>query len=109
VTQKTVIPANPVIDRPTDGSYFHGNRSKIGAISSSGEMRTYGEIEDNSNALAAALAARGIEAGDAFAVLLDNRCEYFEIATAARRLGVYYTPTNTHLTLDEVAYIIKQL
>jgi long-chain acyl-CoA synthetase len=38
--------------------------------------------------------------------MLPNRPEFLEVSWACQLSGLYYTPINTHLTLDEVAYII---
>ena len=38
--------------------------------------------------------------------MLPNRPEFLEVAWGCQLSGLYYTPVNTHLTFDEVAYIV---
>jgi long-chain acyl-CoA synthetase len=38
--------------------------------------------------------------------LLDNRAATLELAWAAQRSGLYYTPVNTRLAADEAAYVV---
>jgi long-chain acyl-CoA synthetase len=73
----------------------------------SGTVVTYRELEARSNQFAHHL--RGLDLGpdDVVAVLMDNNPRYHEVAWAVRRIGRYFTPVNTHLTADEVAYIVN--
>lgn len=48
----------------------------------------------------------GLEAGDHAAMLMGNRVEFVELATAALFAGVWMTPINWHLTADEAAFIV---
>src|SRR4029077_4754415 len=43
---------------------------------------------------------------DHIALLLDNRAAMLELAWAAQRSGLYYTPVNTRLSGDEAAYVV---
>src|ERR687888_238130 len=73
----------------------------------SGAVVTYRELDERSNQFAHYL--RNIELGpdDVVAVLMDNNPRYHEVAWGVRRIGRYFTPVNTHLTADEVAYIVN--
>src|SRR3954462_7612621 len=66
---------------------------------------TWREIEAKVNALAAALAARGIAKGDRILVHSKNNDEMFWLMFAAFRLGAVWVPTNFRLMPDEVAYL----
>ncbi|MEZ5820268.1 MAG: acyl-CoA synthetase [Xanthobacteraceae bacterium] len=66
---------------------------------------TWREIEAKVNALAAALAARGIAKGDRILVHSKNCDEMFWSMFAAFRLGAVWVPTNFRLMPDEVAYL----
>ncbi|HEY0850541.1 MAG TPA: AMP-binding protein, partial [Bradyrhizobium sp.] len=66
---------------------------------------TWSEIEAKVTALAAALAARGIEKGDRILVHSKNCDEMFWSMFAAFRLGAVWVPTNFRLMPDEVAYL----
>jgi fatty-acyl-CoA synthase len=63
------------------------------------------EIEARVNALAAALAARGIAKGDRLLVHSKNCDEMFWSMFAAFRLGAVWVPTNFRLMPDEVSYL----
>src|SRR6187200_2354880 len=63
------------------------------------------EIEAKVNALAAALAARGIAKGDRILVHSKNCDEMFWSMFAAFRLGAVWVPTNFRLMPDEVTYL----
>lgn len=75
-------------------------------MASSGEVVTYAQLEERSVRLARALRERGLEVGGHLAILMENNREYLEIAWAAQRSGLYYTPINRHLKAAEVQYIL---
>jgi len=68
---------------------------------------TWREIDKLVSALAAALAARGIEKGDRILVHSKNCDEMFWSMFAAFRLGAVWVPTNFRLMPDEVAYLAQ--
>ncbi len=68
---------------------------------------TYAELEQNSRALAAMLHQRGLCRGDVVALLIGNCPEFFAVAWAAQRSGLYYLPISTRLTPPEVRYILE--
>ncbi|KJF16064.1 AMP-binding protein [Acidithrix ferrooxidans] len=72
-----------------------------------GSIVTYAELEASSIALANYLNLLGVGVGDSIAIMMENQPELLEIAWGAQRSGIYYTALNTHLLVDEVAYIIK--
>ncbi len=69
--------------------------------------RTYEDLNVEINRLARALRARGLQAGDAIALMCTNRPEYLEVLYAAQRIGLRFTPINWHLTGPEAAYIVE--
>ncbi len=75
-------------------------------MAGSGATLTYGELEDHSARLAAALRALGLRTGDVIAMLSDNAAEAFEVYWAALRSGLYVTAVNWHLAPEEAAYIL---
>jgi fatty-acyl-CoA synthase len=75
-------------------------------MAGTGRMLSYGELDERSARLAAALRGLGLRPGDVIAVLSDNTAEVFEIYWAALRSGLYITPVNRHLTSSEVAHIL---
>src|SRR5262245_22809087 len=75
-------------------------------MGSTGETVTYAELEDRSRRLAGALRARGIQATDRIAVLMENNRAFLEVTWAAQRSGLHYTAINSHLRPAEVQYIL---
>jgi len=70
-------------------------------------QRSFAELHRHANQLAHALRALGLRPGDALALLCRNRAEFIEVLLAAMRCGLRLTPINTHLTPDEVRYIVQ--
>lgn len=76
-------------------------------LANTGEQITYLDLDRNSNRLANLFDDLELKEGDRVAVMLDNDLRYCEIAFAARRRGLYYTPVSWHLTAPEVEFILK--
>lgn len=74
-------------------------------VAETGAKTTYAELHGRSARLANSLARR-LPQGEVIAILLSNRIEYFEVCFGARRAGLYYVPVSTHLTVDELDYIL---
>ena len=75
-------------------------------MANSGEIVTYGQLEDRSNRIAQFFRAKGLKAGDHIAFMIENSPRFFEICWAAQRSGLYYTAMSTRLTPGEAAFII---
>jgi len=75
-------------------------------LDGSGIVVTYRELDERSNRLAQLLHARGLRFGDHLAILMENNERYLEVAWAAQRSGLYFTPINFHFTAEEAAYIV---
>lgn len=73
----------------------------------SGTRVSFSELETRSRQVAQVFRAQGLKTGDAIAILLENRAEYLIICWAAQRAGLYFTPINWHLKMEEAAYVIK--
>jgi long-chain acyl-CoA synthetase len=89
---------------------FHAERDpdRPAAINgTTGEVLSYGELEDRSARLAGVLRAHGLRAGDHVAMLVDNQPEALVVAWGIFRAGCYLTPVNWHLGADEAAYIVE--
>ncbi len=76
-------------------------------MAGSGKTMTYGEMDDAANRFAQHLRARGFGHGDPFAVLLENRIEYYPLIWGSQRAGTMLVPVSTRLTAAEIAYIIQ--
>jgi long-chain acyl-CoA synthetase len=75
-------------------------------ITSEGRVISYGELHGRSQQVAGALHSAGLRRGDSVALMLPNRPEFLEVSWGCQISGLYYTPVNTHLTFEEVGYII---
>nr|WP_282190281.1 AMP-binding protein [Streptomyces sp. RLB1-33] len=71
----------------------------IAVIESGGRTVTYAELDARSRQLAAAF---GLRPGDAIAIRMPSGAAFLEVAWAAQRSGLLYTPVNTHLLPAEV-------
>src|ERR1700759_1430580 len=90
------------------GQIAEGTPGKPAVImASDGGTTSYAELDQRSTKVARFLRAHGIGRGDHIAILMDNRPEFLEVAWAAQRSGVYYTPVNWHLTEAEAAYVVQ--
>ena len=72
----------------------------------SGKVHTLASVNANANRLVRLLRARGLQVGDAVALVLSNRAEFVEVLAATQRAGFRLTPVNWHLTEEELAYIV---
>jgi long-chain acyl-CoA synthetase len=68
---------------------------------------TYQQLEDRSNQCAQLFRALGVKRGDAIAIFMDNRPEYFPLVWGAQRSGLYFTCISSKLTASEVDYIVR--
>jgi long-chain acyl-CoA synthetase len=76
-------------------------------MGSTGEVVTYQELHERSNQFSHYLRSIGLAEDDVVAILMTNDPRYHEVAWGTRQLGRYFTPVNTHLTLDEVVHVIN--
>jgi long-chain acyl-CoA synthetase len=76
-------------------------------IMPSGTGVSFRELNERSNQVAHLLRSLGLRRGDVIAVLMENNIEYFEIAWAANRSGLYFTCISTRLGPTEIAYIVQ--
>ncbi|WP_103730410.1 acyl-CoA synthetase [Novosphingobium sp. HII-3] len=75
-------------------------------MAQSGKTRTYGDIETSSNQGAHLFRSLGLAAGDTIAICMENRPEFFEVAWAAQRSGLFYVSVSNKLQADEISYIL---
>jgi long-chain acyl-CoA synthetase len=76
-------------------------------IMGDGEVVTYGQLDARSNQFAHFLTSSGLKPGDVIAVFMENNSRYHEVCWGARRMGLYFVTISSHLTADEVAYILN--
>lgn len=70
------------------------------------QTRTWRELDARAARIARWLVAEGLQPGENIGILMENNLAVFDIAWAARRAGLYYTPVNIHLTANEAAYVL---
>jgi len=68
---------------------------------------TWAELAERVARLANVLRGAGLVPGDAFALMMGNRREAFEVFWVAAHTGFVYVPVNWHWTADELAYVIE--
>jgi acyl-CoA synthetase (AMP-forming)/AMP-acid ligase II len=76
-------------------------------MGTSGEVLTYGQLDEGSKRIAQVLRARGLEPEDSLAIFLDNHPRFFEVCWAAQRSALRYTAISSRLTAPEVEYIAR--
>jgi long-chain acyl-CoA synthetase len=90
-----------------DLSHWSAATPDATAIISAAGDRTFAELDANANRLVRALRSRGLEPGDAVALLAPNQPVFVETVHACQRGGYRLTPVNWHLTAEEAGYIVN--
>jgi len=73
-----------------------------------GRRRTYRELNERTDALAAALVDElGVRPGDRVSVMMANRPEVLEIQNAVWRVGATISPLNPRYTAEEIQFIVN--
>ena len=114
MTTSTRIPAGgvgPVSKRVMNlANFLHQaarrHRNEIGFVWG-GATWTWGDLARRVDAMAAALAAKGIGKGDRVLVQSKNCNQMFESMFACFQLGAIWVPANFRQTPDEVAYLAQ--
>ncbi len=73
------------------------------------EVRTYADLAENANRIAAGLIALGVEPGDRFAIMLRNHPEFVETMIAASILGAVFVPIDPRTRGDKLAYMLGKV
>lgn len=76
-------------------------------MASTGETVTHREYDERANRLAHLLRDAGLKRGDHYALFMENNNRFLEVCAAGERAGLYYTPVNSYLKADELAYIVQ--
>src|SRR5262244_3833948 len=77
------------------------------AFISARRRTTYGELRDDSIAIARGLAARGVRRGTRVGLLMPNRAEWIATALAVWRCGGILVPLSTLATRRELAHCLR--
>jgi long-chain acyl-CoA synthetase len=95
----------PALMAPSWHAAYAPDRPAI-VTGSGGVTVTYAQLDERSRKFAGALRSRGLKVGDHLAILMGNNHTFLEVAWAAQRAGLYYTPINNHLRPAEVQYVL---
>jgi long-chain acyl-CoA synthetase len=87
----------------------HAKRDPEGLAADDGECRrSWAEFADRTWRFARFLREdAGLRPDDRFAILMGNRVEYAEAVVGAILAGVWVTPINWHLAVEEIAYVVQ--
>jgi len=90
-----------------DNLHLANSRLKDTAISHRGRKITFEELEEQVQRFAGYLKSLGIKEGDRVALTAPNSPEFIFSYWAINRIGAVAVPLNLFLTLEEIAYIIR--
>jgi fatty-acyl-CoA synthase len=74
---------------------------------STGEVRTYRELNDGSMRLAQYFWKRGLRRGDRVALFMENNLRFMEVIWAALRSGLEIVSINRYAKIEEATYIVN--
>lgn len=94
------------IEQGMSTAYYARHEGHQPAIIEAERVTSFAQLNARANQLVRALRARGLKAGDSIALLCSNRAEFVEASVAVERSGLRLTPLNTHLTGEELGYIL---
>ncbi len=70
------------------------------------EVRTYADLAEHANRIAAGLVDLGLEPGDRFAIMMRNHPEFVETMIAASITGTVFVPIDPRTRGDKLAYML---
>src|SRR3984957_16246381 len=73
----------------------------------SGRTLTFAEYEAGANQVAPVLRDSGLRKGDHMAIFMENHPAVLLAEAGAERTGLYFTPVNSYLSAEEVAYVVN--
>ena len=76
-------------------------------VAETGEVRTFGQVDEASNRAAQFYRARGLGHEDVVAFMLENTPDYYGLLWGAQRAGLRYVCISSRLTADETDYILE--
>ncbi|MFQ5667139.1 MAG: AMP-binding protein [Candidatus Binatia bacterium] len=72
------------------------------------EVRTYAEMQENANRIAATLISHGMAPGQRFGLMMRNHPEFVETMIAASITATVYVPIDPRTRGDKLAYMLRQ-
>ncbi len=73
----------------------------------SGRVLTFAEYEGSANQVAHLLRETGLRRQDHMAIFMENNPAMLLTEAGAERTGLYFTPVNSYLSAEEVAYVVN--
>lgn len=70
------------------------------------QTRTYQQLWDNGRRLAQALIEHGLQAGEHFALMMDNHAEFVDAMVAASIVGAVFVPIDPRARGDKLAFML---
>ena len=71
------------------------------------ETRTYQQLWDNGQRLAAWLRDQGMQQGDAFALVMQNHAEFVDFMVASSIVGTVFVPIDSRTRGDKLKYMLE--
>lgn len=71
------------------------------------EVRTYADLAENANRMAAGLMDLGVGVGDRFGIMMRNHPEFVEAMIAASTLGAVFVPIDPRTRGDRLEYLLS--
>ena len=93
--------------RPASFYQYARVLDRAAVIEADGLLVSYRTLGRRVNKVSHALRAAGVRPGDKIAGLLANTSRFFELELGAAQIGVRFVAVNSHLTGEEVAYILR--
>jgi fatty-acyl-CoA synthase/long-chain acyl-CoA synthetase len=84
----------------------HGDEPAI-IMAPSGRTLTFAEYEAAANQVAQMVRQTGLRKGDHMAIFMENHPAMLLAQAGGERTGAYFTPVNSYLSAEEVAYVIN--
>jgi crotonobetaine/carnitine-CoA ligase len=110
-TDESIITSASLVQPPLMHTILAEQAIKLGdrpALQFDDRTLSYRELDELANALAGALAHRGVRQGDLVALMMPNRAEFAISYFALARLGAVAVPITTALKSEGLAYIFHQ-
>lgn len=70
------------------------------------QVRTYADLSENANRIAAGLLSLGLGPGDRFGIMMRNHPEFVEAMIAASTVGALFVPIDPRTRGDRLAYLL---
>lgn len=98
------VPWGTITQVLTARALQHGDAARVDV---DGTSTSWGELDRLSDRVALGLAAEGVGPGDRVCSIMDGRVEALLVWFATNKLGAVWTPLNSSLVGDDLAYTVR--